>query len=207
MRSYSSKAFTASAPCTRREGSNRSSRASPQTAVPSSSVRAEICSRDVSREFSISGHRRRSSWTGSSSRASSGRRSRLGGRAPAAHPTGPIRRVDVWKAFHGLFSQVLLSVAVFPVLPNATKYAMGSLKRSVHNCFFCYRGRRAALEDEVDFFQRRIGRSHTFAQVLDMRREYTRSFGFVVCCLPTLVRLHPRTALDNRFPREVLTRR
>src|SRR5438128_4273788 len=44
----------------------------------------------------------------------------------------PIRRVDVWKAFQGLFAQVLLSVAVFPVLPNATKYAMGSLKRSVH---------------------------------------------------------------------------
>jgi predicted nucleotidyltransferase len=122
-------------------------------------------------------------------------------------PLWPIRRVDVWKAFHGLFSQVLLSVAVFPVLPNATKYAMGSLKRSVHNCFFCYHGRRAALEDEVDFFRRRIGRSRTLAQLLDLRREYTRSFGFVVRCLPTLLRLHLRTALDNRFPREVLTRR
>ena len=121
-------------------------------------------------------------------------------------PLSPIRRVDVWKAFHGLFAQVLLSVAVLPVLPNATKYAMGSLKRSVHNCFFCYHGRRAALEEEVDFFQRRIGQSRTLAQLLDLRREYTRSFAFVVRCLPTLMRLHLRTASDNKFPREVLRR-
>ncbi|MEP6916319.1 MAG: nucleotidyltransferase domain-containing protein [Acidobacteriota bacterium] len=118
-------------------------------------------------------------------------------------PLSPIRRFDVLKAFHGLFAQVLLSVAVFPVLPNATKYAMGALKRSVHNCFFCYHGRPAALEQEVDFFQRRIGPSDTLAQLLDLRREYRQSFAFVVRCLPTLARLHLRTALDNRFPREI----
>lgn len=122
-------------------------------------------------------------------------------------PLSPIRRFDVLKAFHGLFAQVLLSVAVFPVLPNATKYAMGTLKRSVHNCFFCYHGRPAALEEEVGFFQRRIGPSRTLAQLLDLRRDYTQSFAFVVWCLPTLTWLHLRTALDNRFPREVLTRR
>src|SRR5439155_1439325 len=122
-------------------------------------------------------------------------------------PLPPIRRFDVLKAFHGLFAQVLLSVAVFPVLPDATKYAMGALKRSVHNCFFCYHGRAATLDEEVAFFQRRIGSSRTLAQLLDLRRHYTRSFTFVVRCLPTLMRLHLRTGLDNRFPREVLRRR
>jgi predicted nucleotidyltransferase len=122
-------------------------------------------------------------------------------------PLPPIRRFDVLKAFHGLFAQVLLSVAVFPVLPNATEYAMGALKRSVHNCFFCYHGRPAALEEEVGFFQRRIGPSRTLAQLRDLRREYTPSFAFVVRCLPTLAWLHLRTALDNRFPREVHRRR
>jgi hypothetical protein len=90
------------------------------------------------------------------------------------------------------------------LLPNATKYAMGTLKRSVHNCFFCYHGRPAALEEEVGFFQRRIGPSRTLAQLLDLRRDYTPSFAFVVRCLPTLTWMHLRTALDNRFPREVL---
>ena len=122
-------------------------------------------------------------------------------------PLSPIRRFDVLKAFHGLFAQVLLSVAVFPLLPNATKYAMGALKRSVHNCFFCYHGRPNALEEEVDFFQRRIGPSRTLAQLLDLRREYRQSFTFVVCCLPTLAWLHLRTAVDNRFPRDVRKRR
>src|SRR5205814_5046053 len=90
-------------------------------------------------------------------------------------PQPPIRRFDVLKAFHGLFAQVLLSLAVFPLLPNATKYAMGALKRSVHNCFFCYHGRPTALEEEVDFFQR-LGPNRTLAQLLDLRRVYRPSF-------------------------------
>jgi len=116
----------------------------------------------------------------------------------------PIRRFDVFKSFHGLFCQALLSIAVFAVLPGATKYAMGVLKRSLHNCFFCYHGRRATLEKEVGFFQRRLGPSRTLEQLLALRDEYRCSFAFVIRCLPTLVRLHLRTAFDNRFPREIL---
>jgi predicted nucleotidyltransferase len=44
-------------------------------------------------------------------------------------PMAPIRRFDVLKAFHGPFAQALLIVAVFPFLPDATKYAMGVMKR------------------------------------------------------------------------------
>jgi predicted nucleotidyltransferase len=117
-------------------------------------------------------------------------------------PMPPIRRFDVFMAFQGLLSQVLLSAAVFPMLPGATKYAMGALKRSVHNCFFCYHARTAPLEEEVEFFQRRLGPSRTLAQLIALRREYRRSFPFVVRCIPTLARLHLRTASDNRFPRE-----
>lgn len=117
-------------------------------------------------------------------------------------PLPPIRRFDVFKAFQGLFGQVLMSAAVFPVLPDATKYAMGALKRSVHNCFFCYHARAAPLEEEVDFFQGRLGPNRTLAQLVALRREYRQSFAFVVRCLPTLARLHFRTVKDNRFPRE-----
>ncbi|MDQ6769715.1 MAG: nucleotidyltransferase domain-containing protein [Gemmatimonadota bacterium] len=117
-------------------------------------------------------------------------------------PMAPIRRFDVFKSFQGLFGQVLLSAAVFPLLPGATRYAMGALKRSVHNCFFCYHARAAPLEEEIEFFQRRLGPSRTLVELVALRREYRRSFAFVVRCLPTLARLHFRTASDNRFPRE-----
>ncbi|MDQ3820111.1 MAG: nucleotidyltransferase domain-containing protein [Acidobacteriota bacterium] len=118
-------------------------------------------------------------------------------------PMPPIRRFDVLKAFHGFLSQALLSMTVFPVLPNATKYAMGTLKRSLHNCYFCYHGRRASLEEEVNFFQQRLGANRTIAQLLTLRGDYRRSFAFVAGCLPTLMRLHWRTAFDNRFPRAI----
>jgi predicted nucleotidyltransferase len=116
-------------------------------------------------------------------------------------PLSPIRRFDVFKALFGLSGQVLLCAAVFPVLPIATKYAMGALKRSVHNCFFSYHTYPAPLEEEVTFFQRRARPSRTLAQLLDLRRRYRPSFAFVVRCLPAMARLHLLTALDNRFPR------
>jgi hypothetical protein len=118
-------------------------------------------------------------------------------------PMLPIRRFDVFKAFHGLFSQALLSLVVFAMLPEATRYAMGVLKRSLHNCYFCCHGRRAPLEDEVRFFQRRLGPNHTLEQLLVLRDEYRSSFVFVIRCPPTVARLHLWTALHNGFPREI----
>jgi hypothetical protein len=118
-------------------------------------------------------------------------------------PVAPIRRFDVFKAFFGQFPMALLCPAIFPLHPAMTKYAMAVLKSSVHSCFFCYELRRASLEEEVSFFERRLGPNSTLIQMLALRREYRHSFLFVVCCIPTLVRLHMRTSIDNRFPREV----
>ncbi len=115
-------------------------------------------------------------------------------------PVPSVRRLDVFKALFGFSSQVFLSAMTFPVLPDATKYAMGALKHSLHSCYFCYHGRTAALEEEVDFFRRRLGASQTLVDLLALRGEYRRSFAFVIGCLPALARLHLRTAQDNRFP-------
>jgi hypothetical protein len=115
-------------------------------------------------------------------------------------PVPPVRRLDVFKALFGLSSRVCLSAVMFPVLPDATKYAMGVLKHSLHSCFFCYRGRTAAIEEEVDFFRRRSGPIRTLEELLALRREYRPSFAFVIRCLPALVWLHVRTARENRFP-------
>ena len=121
-------------------------------------------------------------------------------------PLLPIRRLDVLKAFFGIVNQVLLSAAMFPVVPSATRYAMAALKRSVHNCYFCYHLQPASLDEEIGFFQAHLGSSPTLVQLMTLRREPRRSFAFVVRCLPTLARLHFRTATDNRFPRQPLTR-
>ena len=95
-------------------------------------------------------------------------------------PVAPIRRFDVFKAFFGLFSTALQCAAIFPLHPAMTKYAMGVLKRSVHNCFFCYELVRAPLEEEIGFFERRLGSNRTLIQLLALRREYRSSFAFVV---------------------------
>ena len=39
-------------------------------------------------------------------------------------------------------------------------------------------------------------------RLMALRSNYRPSFGFVVGCLPVIARLHLRTALENRFPRE-----
>jgi hypothetical protein len=113
----------------------------------------------------------------------------------------PIRRLDVAKAFFGLFNQVLFTAMVCPLLPGATKYAMDALKRSIHNCHFCYKLRPAPLTEEVAFFEQRHRRSSALTRLLSLRTEYRPSFGFVLGCLPAIARLHLRTACDNQFPR------
>ena len=116
-------------------------------------------------------------------------------------PVPPVRRLDVFKALFACGGQAWLSVATFPVLPDATKYAMGALKHSLHSCFFCYHGRTASLEEEVDFFDRRLGGNRTLAQLLSLRRQYRRSFTFAIRCMPVVVRLHLLTAREIRFAR------
>jgi predicted nucleotidyltransferase len=118
-------------------------------------------------------------------------------------PVEPIRRFDVFKAFFGLFCQIVMSVGIFPFVPGATRYAMTSLKHSVRNCYFCYKATHASLEDEIEFLQKRSGPHPALDQLLALRRAYASSFGFVVRCMPALVRLHWRTALDNRFPHQL----
>jgi len=119
-------------------------------------------------------------------------------------PFPPIRRFDVAKAFFSLFNQALFATVAYPLLSAGTRCAMDTLKRSIHNCYFCYHSSGAQLCEEVAFFQRRLGSmpDSTLAQLLKLRTGYQPSFAFVLRCLPTLVRLHSVTAWDNRFPQE-----
>jgi hypothetical protein len=122
-------------------------------------------------------------------------------------PVPEVRRVDVFKALFALAGQVLLGIAGFSVMPDATKYATGALKRSLHSCFFCYQSRTAPLQEEVAFFRHILGEHAVLDDLLALRQHYRRSFRFVVRCLPTLARLHVRTAWDNEFPLRVMRNR
>jgi predicted nucleotidyltransferase len=115
-------------------------------------------------------------------------------------PLPPLRRLDVFKALFGLAGLILLSAAAFPVLSDATRYGMGALKHSLHSCYFCYHLKTDPLNEEIEFFNSRLGRSRTLLELLNQRRKYHRSFAFVLRCVPVLFRLHLRTAWDNRFP-------
>jgi hypothetical protein len=114
----------------------------------------------------------------------------------------PIRRVDVLKAWFGFSSQLLLSAAVLPFLPDATRFAMGALKRSVHSCYFCHHGRNAPLEEEIAFVEERLGRIRALGELVALRREYRSSPGFTVRALGVVARLHVWTAARGRFPDE-----
>jgi hypothetical protein len=115
----------------------------------------------------------------------------------------PIRRIDVGKSFFGLFNQLVFVIAAYSLLPGATRYALDILKRSVHSCYFCHHGRSAAISVEVGYFERRYGEDPALQRLLSLRREYRRSFPFVLHSLRAIVRLHFRTARDVEFPLEV----
>jgi predicted nucleotidyltransferase len=111
-----------------------------------------------------------------------------------------IRRVDVFLACFNFVNLLLLTAAAYPWLSAPTKHAVGTLKRAVHSCYFCYCGQAAPLEEEVAFFDRQLGGSRTLAQLLELRSHYHESFGFVLRCLASLLRLHWHTAKINAFP-------
>jgi predicted nucleotidyltransferase len=118
-------------------------------------------------------------------------------------PLPSLRRLDVFKSLFRSTTFILFCAAAFPVLSDATKYAMSTLKHSLHSCYFCYHMQTVSLNQEVAFFNARLGRDRTLQDLLNQRKEYHRSFAFVLRCVPILFRLHLRTLRDNRFPRVV----
>ena len=47
---------------------------------------------------------------------------------------------------------------------------MGALKHSLHSCYFCYHLKTVPLNEEVAFFNSRLGRSRTLLELLNQRR-------------------------------------
>ena len=103
--------------------------------------------------------------------------------------TPAIRRIDIGIAWFGLVSQLVTSLAIYPLTTNATKFAMGALKRSIHNCYFVSQARPAPLAQEMEFF----GARPVFTQLLALRQNYQPSLAFVFRALGAVSVLHART--------------
>jgi hypothetical protein len=114
----------------------------------------------------------------------------------------PIRRLDIFKALFSFVSHSIVSAGIYPFLPSATSHAMGALKRSVHNCYFCCNMRSVPLAEEIAFFQKQ-GRIPALDRLLTLRRNYEPSLSFTLSCLPAVTRLHLRTARLNTFPKAI----
>jgi predicted nucleotidyltransferase len=71
-------------------------------------------------------------------------------------PIPALHRLDVLKALFNFLSAMIMAAAVFPVFPNATRYAMGVVKHSLHSCYFCYHQRTASVQEEVAFLGSRV---------------------------------------------------
>lgn len=110
-----------------------------------------------------------------------------------------LRRVDVVKAWLGLSGLTTVCALAYPLLPRATRHAMGALKRSVHSCHYVLARCAAPLDAEIAYFRRRLGPSHTLDELLALRAAYRPSFGFVVRAIAAIARLHVHAARTGAF--------
>ncbi len=104
------------------------------------------------------------------------------------------------KNFIGLLAFNAGALAVFPVVPNATKYSMSALKWMLHTCHFCITLKSSTIEEAVEFFQGRIEAEATLTELLSLRRQYRPSVRFVKGCFGTIVRLYSVTVREAVFP-------
>lgn len=106
----------------------------------------------------------------------------------------------------GLLAFNAAALAVFPVVPNATKYSMSALKWMLHTCHFCITLKPSTIEQEIEFFRARLEMDATLPALLSLRRDYQPSFRFVIGCFGTIVRHYAVTVQEKAFPISVKPR-
>lgn len=92
------------------------------------------------------------------------------------------------------------ALAVYPLVPNATKYSMSALKWMLHTCHLCITLKSSTIEEAVQFFQTEIHGDAELMQLLSLRSLYRPSFRFVKGCFGTICRLYLVTVKQAVFP-------
>ena len=92
------------------------------------------------------------------------------------------------------------ALAVFPLVPNATKYSMSALKWMLQTCHLCITLKSSTIEEAVEFFRAEIHGDAQLMQLLSLRSLYRPSFRFVKGCFGTICRLYSVTVKQAVFP-------
>ena len=92
------------------------------------------------------------------------------------------------------------ALAVYPLVPNATKYSMSALKWMLHTCHLCLTSKSSTIEEAVEFFQAEIHGDAELMQLVSLRNLYRPSFRFVKGCFGTICRLYSVTVRQAVFP-------
>jgi len=112
----------------------------------------------------------------------------------------PITRTDLLKSLHQNLSFALMSALLLPVRPDATKYAMMAVKKSLHATYYCYGLPPVPVEDKVEHFIRRAPRLAPLRELLELRSTYRPAPGFVLRSPALVTALHGLALKDCRFP-------
>ena len=111
-----------------------------------------------------------------------------------------LTKADLLKNCIGLLAFNACALAVFPILPNATKYSMSALKWMLHTCHFCVTLKSSPVEQTVAYFQKEDAGDGTLSTLLSLRSHYRPSLKFVKGCFSTIVRLYSVTVKEAVFP-------
>ena len=53
-------------------------------------------------------------------------------------PRLPIRKLDIYKSLFNSLNVMTMCIIGYPFLPEATKYAMGAPKHTLHSCYYSH---------------------------------------------------------------------
>lgn len=97
----------------------------------------------------------------------------------------------------------LAALASRPFHPDATKFAMESLKWTIHACHYCYTRQTLDLASEIAFFSSQSG-FESLVPLLDrmqeLRNQYQQDSRFIRSTLGKLPHFHRLTLRQNSFP-------
>lgn len=87
--------------------------------------------------------------------------------------------------------------------PDATKYAMESVKWSLQTCYFGYTLEPVTTKKAILFFENEGYKNTTLNELLELRNKYRKSFRFIRGSFKVIRDLHNKTIRENTFPKKI----
>jgi len=87
--------------------------------------------------------------------------------------------------------------------PDATKYAMEAVKWSLQTCYFSYTLEPATTVKAIQYFHQKNYNNPLLKNLLDLRKNYSRSLRFILKSFKVVSDLHKKTLRENKFPKKI----